>query len=49
MLMTSHDNSTITRILLADNEPDYSSILSMGLEGEGFKVDAFDDPCGSTQ
>ncbi len=44
MLMTGHDNSTITRILLVDNEPDYTSVLSMGLEDEGFKVDAFNDP-----
>ena len=42
--MTSHDNSTMTRILLVDNEPDNTSVLNMGLEDEGFKVDAFNDP-----
>ena len=31
-------------ILLVDNEPDNTSVLSMGLEDEGFKVDAFNDP-----
>ena len=33
-----------TTILLVDNEPDSISVLSMGLEDEGFKVDAFNDP-----
>ena len=41
--MASHDNSA-TRILLVDNEPDNTSFLSMGLEDEGYKVDAFNDP-----
>jgi len=42
----SHNNSatTTTRLLLVDNEPDNISVLSMGLEDEGFKVDAFNDP-----
>src|SRR5690348_16805986 len=31
-------------ILLVDNEPDNTSVLSMGLEDEGFEVDAFNDP-----
>jgi DNA-binding response OmpR family regulator len=31
-------------ILIVDNEPDTASVLSMGLEDEGFKVDAFNDP-----
>jgi len=35
---------TTTTILLVDNEPDNTSVLSMGLEDEGFKVDAFNDP-----
>jgi CheY-like chemotaxis protein len=41
----SHNNSaTTTRLLLVDNEPDNTSVLSMGLEDEGFNVDAFNDP-----
>ena len=44
-MMAGHDNSvTTTRILLVDNEPDNSSVLSMGLEDEGYEVDAFTDP-----
>ena len=42
--MASHDNNATTRILLVDNEPDNTSVLSMGLEDEGYKVDAFNDP-----
>ena len=33
----------ITRILLVDNEPDNTSVLSMGLEDEGYRVDVFND------
>jgi len=41
----SHNNSaTTTRLLLVDNEPDNTSVLSMGLEDEGYIVDAFTDP-----
>jgi two-component system, OmpR family, response regulator ChvI len=42
----SHNNSatTTTRLLLVDNEPDNTSVLIMGLEDEGFNVDAFTDP-----
>ena len=42
----SHNNSatTTTRLLLVDNEPDNTSVLSMGLEDEGYIVDAFNDP-----
>ena len=41
----SHNNSaTTTRLSLVDNEPDNTSVLSMGLEDEGFNVDAFTDP-----
>ena len=32
-----------TRILLVDNEPDITSILSIGLQDEGFAVDVFND------
>jgi two-component system, OmpR family, response regulator ChvI len=42
----SHNNSatTTTRLLLVDNEPDNTSVLSMDLEDEGYIVDAFTDP-----
>jgi CheY-like chemotaxis protein len=36
--------ATSVTILLVDNEPDSISVLSMGLEDGGFKVDAFNDP-----
>jgi CheY-like chemotaxis protein len=42
--MESHSNSAATRILLVDNEPDNTLVLSMGLEEEGYKVDAFNNP-----
>ena len=32
------------RILLVDNEPDITLTFSMGLEDNGFVVDAFNDP-----
>ena len=38
---------TITRnqrILVVDDEPDLTTVFSMGLEDNGFKVDAFNDP-----
>ena len=39
-----HDKSVmITRILLVDNEPDNTSVLGMGLEDEGYRVDVFND------
>jgi two-component system, OmpR family, response regulator ChvI len=41
MIAMSH---ATTAILLVDNEPDNTSVLSMALEDEGFKVDAFNDP-----
>jgi two-component system, OmpR family, response regulator ChvI len=40
-MMNNKKNITI---LLVDNEPDNTCVLSMGLEDEGFKVDAFNDP-----
>jgi CheY-like chemotaxis protein len=36
--------ATPVTILLVDNEPDSISVLSMGLEDGGFKVNAFNDP-----
>jgi two-component system, OmpR family, response regulator ChvI len=48
MIVVSHNNSATTtkttRLLLVDNEPDNTSVLSMGLEDEGYIVDAFTDP-----
>ncbi|MGA9151035.1 MAG: response regulator [Candidatus Nitrosopolaris sp.] len=32
------------RILVVDDEPDLTTVFSMGLEDDGFKVDAFNDP-----
>ncbi len=43
MMNDNNSNATTTRILLVDNEPDNTTVLSMGLEDEGFKVDAFND------
>jgi two-component system, OmpR family, response regulator ChvI len=43
MIMMNHKKNIATTILLVDNEPDNTSVLSMGLEDEGFKVDAFND------
>jgi len=42
--MTNRDNKAAVRILLLDNESDNTSVLSMSLEDEGYKVDAFNDP-----
>jgi CheY-like chemotaxis protein len=43
--MNNNNNKNIaTTILLVDNEPDSISVLSMGLEDGGFKVDAYNDP-----
>jgi two-component system catabolic regulation response regulator CreB/two-component system response regulator ChvI len=36
--------TTNQRILLVDDEPDLTTIFSMGLVDNGFKVDAFNDP-----
>ena len=43
-LIMINNKQNIPTILLVDNEPDNISVLSMGLEDEGFKVDAFNDP-----
>jgi CheY-like chemotaxis protein len=37
--MSSHDS-----ILLVDDEPDITTVLGIGLEDDGFKVDTFNDP-----
>ena len=44
MITIDHSKSVTTRILLVYNEPDNTSVLSMGLEDEGYRVDAFNDP-----
>ncbi len=44
MIMMNNKRNIATTILLVDNEPDNTSVLSMGLEDEGFKVDVFNDP-----
>ena len=38
-----NNTSNSRRVLLVDNEPDNTSVFSMGLEDAGFKVDAFND------
>jgi DNA-binding response OmpR family regulator len=32
------------RILIVDDEPDIAQVLKMGLEYNGFTVDAYNDP-----
>jgi CheY-like chemotaxis protein len=44
MLKIDNKKNIATTILLIDNERDSISVLSMGLEDAGFKVDAFNDP-----
>jgi DNA-binding response OmpR family regulator len=38
------ENKNKKKILVVDDEPDNTSIFSMGLEDGGFEVDAFTDP-----
>ena len=38
------DKEKKKRVLVVDDEPDNTSIFSMGLEDGGFEVDAFTDP-----
>jgi len=44
MTTMNENNNNNATILLVDNEPDNTCILSIYLEDEGFKVDAFNDP-----
>ena len=44
MTTMNENNNNNATILLVDNEPDNTCILSICLEDEGFKVDAFNDP-----
>ncbi|HEY7078661.1 MAG TPA: response regulator [Nitrososphaeraceae archaeon] len=41
--MASYNKNMMTRILLVDNEFDNTSVLGMGLEDEGYKVESFND------
>lgn len=41
---SSNVSSGSKRILLVDDEPDVTTPFKMGLEGTGYKVDAFNDP-----
>jgi DNA-binding response OmpR family regulator len=44
MIKMNNIKNIVTTILLVDNEPDNTSVFSMGLEDEGFKVDSYNDP-----
>lgn len=38
------DMSSNGRVLLVDDEPDITTVLGIGLDDDGFKVDTFNDP-----
>jgi CheY-like chemotaxis protein len=40
----NNNNNNNTRILLIDDEPDITTVFTLGLEDNGFKVDVFNDP-----
>src|SRR5437867_3143238 len=40
----NNNNINNNRILLVDDEPDITTVFSLGLEDSGFKVDVFNDP-----
>jgi CheY-like chemotaxis protein len=42
--ISEHHATESKRILLVDDEPDVTLTFKTGLEGEGYKVDAFNDP-----
>ena len=42
--INSRTSQTMKRILVVDDEPDFSLSLKIALEENGFKVNAFDDP-----
>ena len=42
--MNNNNNSTQDRILLVDDEPDITTVFTLGFEDNGYKVDAFNDP-----
>ena len=42
--LSTNVSSETKRILLVDDEPDVTIAFKMGLEGKGYKVDAFNEP-----
>ena len=40
----NNNNSLHNEILLVDDEPDITTVFTLGLEDHGFKVDMFNDP-----
>ena len=40
----NNNNINNNRILLVDDEPDITTVFTLGLEDNGFKVDVFNDP-----
>ena len=40
----NNNNNNNNRILLVDDEPDITTVFTLGLEDHGFKVDTFNDP-----
>src|SRR5438132_2177377 len=44
MNINNNNNSLHNRILLVDDEPDITTVFTLGLEDCGFKVDVFNDP-----
>jgi two-component system, OmpR family, response regulator ChvI len=40
----TYNNNNDSRILLVDDEPDITTVFTLGLEDNGFKVDVFNDP-----
>jgi CheY-like chemotaxis protein len=42
--MNNYNKSLRNKILLVDDEPDITTVFSLGLEDHGFKVDASNDP-----
>jgi DNA-binding response OmpR family regulator len=42
--VNNNNNNTHDRILLVDDEPDITTVFTLGLEDNGYRVDAFNDP-----
>ena len=40
----NYDNNISNRILIVDDEVDITTVYTLGLQDNGFKVDAFNDP-----
>jgi two-component system catabolic regulation response regulator CreB/two-component system response regulator ChvI len=43
-MINKNNNNTNNRILLVDDESDITTVFSLGLEDNGFRVNAFNDP-----